>query len=137
MSILHRKADFDNLPDDIDISCSENGDAPEDLTYSNGESGDCAISGTVAGVRSGVIDYCGGVLTDTWEFTDECGRTITAERDVNVEPAPAAAYINPPSDVTVNCDEVDIVPGNVGIQQWRRGIVSNFGDKYCGSQRYV
>ncbi|MEM9545514.1 MAG: gliding motility-associated C-terminal domain-containing protein [Bacteroidota bacterium] len=116
------QANFDNLPDEIDISCSENGDAPEDLTYSNGETGDCAISGTVAGVRSGVIDYCGGVLTDTWEFTDECGRIISTERDVNVEPAPAAEYINPPSDITVNCDEVDIVPGILTYNNGEGGL---------------
>ena len=115
-------ADFDNIPVDIDIDCSENADAPENLSYTNGEMGDCEIAGEVQGIRSGTIDYCGGVLIDTWEFTDECGRTISTQRDVNVAPAPQAEYINPPTDITVDCDNVNTISTSLTYSNGEMGI---------------
>ncbi len=116
------EAAFNNIPTDIDIDCSENGDAPENLAYSNGVADDCEIAGEVPGVRSGNIDYCGGVLVDTWEFTDDCGRTITTQRNVNVAPAPQAEYVNPPSDVTVDCNDVNTVATNLAYTNGEAGI---------------
>ena len=115
-------AEFDNIPGDIDIDCSESANDPENLTYSNGEAGDCEISGEVAGVRSGVIDYCGGVLTDTWEFIDECGRVISTDRSVNVAPANPAEYVNPPADIIVDCDAVNTVPAILNYNNGETGI---------------
>jgi gliding motility-associated-like protein len=115
-------ASFDNIPTDIDIECSENADAPQTLSYSNGETGDCEISGTVPGIRSGGVDYCGGVLLDTWEFIDECGRLITTERDVNVAPAPIAEYINPPGDIIVDCSNVNSIPAALNYNNGESGI---------------
>jgi len=115
-------AAFDNIPVDIDIDCSENGDAPENLSYSNGETGDCEISGEVPGMRSGIVDYCGGTLVDAWEFIDECGQIITTQRNVNVAPAPPAEYINQPSDVTVDCDNVNTISTNLAYTNGEAGI---------------
>ncbi|MDF1697996.1 MAG: gliding motility-associated C-terminal domain-containing protein [Saprospiraceae bacterium] len=116
------EAMFDNLPVDIDIDCSDNGNDPEELSYSNGESGACDISGNIAGTRTGLVDYCGGTLTDSWEFTDECGRTITAERNVNVAPAPPAEYVNPPADIVVDCDNVNGVPAVLSYTNGETGV---------------
>ena len=115
-------AQFDIIPTDIDIDCSENADAPESISYTNGDTGDCEISGDVAGVRSGIIDYCGGVLIDTWEFVDDCGRPIITQRNVNVAPAPAAEYTNPPGDITVDCDNVNTVSTNLSYSNGEAGI---------------
>ncbi|MCG7858908.1 SprB repeat-containing protein, partial [Flavihumibacter sediminis] len=49
------------------------------------------------GVITGSHDECGGTYTETWTFTDDCNRTITATRDIVVEPAPAAVVICPGS----------------------------------------
>lgn len=116
------QAAFDNLPMDIDVECSENGNTPENLAYSNGETGDCEISGEVAGERTGTVDYCGGILVDSWEFTDECGRIISTTRNVNVAPAPPAEYINPPTDVSVDCDNVNSVPANLAYNNGESGL---------------
>jgi len=118
---------FDNIPADIDIDCSENANNPEDLSYSNGEGGSCEISGQVAGVRSGSIDYCGGILVDTWEFTDECGITISTSRNVNVAPAPPAEFINPPADITVDCDNVNTVPSLLSYNNGESGLCTIAG----------
>jgi hypothetical protein len=45
------------------------------------------------------FDECGGTQTITWTFTDECGRTITHVQTITIEPAPIAAFVNPPADI--------------------------------------
>jgi hypothetical protein len=70
-----------------------------DLSYTNNETGSCEISGTVPGVLAGSFDECGGTQTITWTFTDECGRTITHVQTITIEPAPIAAFVNPPADI--------------------------------------
>ncbi len=115
-------ASFDSSPGEITISCSGTNDSPEDLSYSNGETGDCQISGSVSGVREGTVDYCGGLLVDVWEFTDACGRPITYERDVIVDPAPPASYINPPVDITVDCSDVGSVSTTLNYTNGEAGI---------------
>jgi hypothetical protein len=39
--------------------------------------------------------------TITWTFTDECGRTITHVQTITIEPAPIAAFVNPPADISI------------------------------------
>jgi len=115
-------AEFDNLPGDIDIDCNANGDAPEDLTYTNSVSGDCEIIGFTPGVRSGTVTYCGGILVDSWQFMDECGRIISHDREVNVAPAPEAEYVNPPGNIIVDCQNVNAVPLTLNYTNNEAGI---------------
>jgi hypothetical protein len=77
-----------------------------DLSYTNNETGSCEISGTVPGVLAGSFDECGGTQTITWTFTDECGRTITHVQTITIEPAPIAAFVNPPADIFISCDDL-------------------------------
>jgi hypothetical protein len=98
-------AAFINPPADITISCDNATTfAASSLSYSNAGLGGCLISGSVNGVITGTYDECGGILTQTWTFTDDCDRTITNTQTITVQPAPAAAFINPPADITISCD---------------------------------
>jgi hypothetical protein len=100
------QAQFVNPPADITFTCAETQNFNVDsLSYSNNESGACEISGSVPGTLSGTIDECGGTQTITWEFTDDCGRTITHTQNIIIEPTPQAQFVNPPSDITFTCAE--------------------------------
>jgi hypothetical protein len=59
------------------------------------------ISGQVLGLITGSYDECGGTLTQTWTFTDDCDRQIQYIQTITIEPAPTAAFINPPADITI------------------------------------
>ena len=42
----------------------------------------------------------------TWEFTDDCGTTITESQTITVDPAPQAQFEDlPPSSITIECNE--------------------------------
>ena len=46
----------------------------------------------------------GNMVTYTWEFTDQCGRTINHTQTVTAEPIAPPAFIDPPADETLSCD---------------------------------
>jgi hypothetical protein len=99
-------AAFINPPADTTISCGDSLTLSiPDLFYSNNETGACEISGSVPGTPSGTFDECGGSQMISWEFTDQCGRTITHVQTITVDPAPEAAFINPPADTTLVCGD--------------------------------
>ena len=104
-------AAFDSPPGDMTVSCDNIPTSGVDLTYTNGGSGACLISGTVSPTESGSGDICGGTITYTWDFTDVCGRTISHTQNITITPAAAPAFINPPSDMTVDCDNIPTGPG--------------------------
>jgi hypothetical protein len=79
---------------------------PPMLDYTNGLTGTCLISGTVSSTQDGPLDECGNDVVYTWTFTDDCDRTITHMQTVTVEPIEEAAFVNPPADVTIDCDEL-------------------------------
>ncbi|MDX1409970.1 MAG: hypothetical protein R3330_17595, partial [Saprospiraceae bacterium] len=98
---------FINVPQDTTLSCTDAAAlTATNLGYSNGESGACSISGTVPGSISGSFDVCGGILTQTWTYTDTCGNTITATQTLTVEPVPAAQFTESPSDSLIQCTDV-------------------------------
>jgi hypothetical protein len=47
-----------------------------DLDYSNNATIECLIAGTESGVITGTFDECGGTLTQTWTFNDNCLSSI-------------------------------------------------------------
>jgi hypothetical protein len=105
------EATFDPA-DDISITCQEAATLTgSELAYSNGEAGACLIAGTVTGTLDGSYDECGGSFTESWSFTDACGRTITASRIITVEPAPEAAF-EPADDITITCQEAATLTGS-------------------------
>lgn len=107
-------ASFMNPPADITITCAQaNNLTIPSLSYDNGLSGSCEISGMVNGNQTGTYNACGGTLTQSWEFTDNCGRTINESRSIVVTPAPPANWVNPPVDITVDCDEVGSISNDI------------------------
>src|SRR6056297_2458931 len=97
---------FTDVPDDIEVTCNEAvGLSPPTLSYDNGEGGDCSLSGSVDGTTSGSFTACGGNLVQNWSFTDACGRSISASRNVTVLPAAAPDWDNLPGNITVTCSE--------------------------------
>ncbi|MCE2789023.1 MAG: thrombospondin type 3 repeat-containing protein [Saprospiraceae bacterium] len=100
-------ASFVNPPSDITLSCADAAvlqASPGSLSYTNNVTGTCEISGSVTGVITGTADECGGNITQTWSFTDDSDRTITHVQAITVSPAPQAAWVNPPVDITISCD---------------------------------
>ncbi len=98
-------ATFDALPGPISLACDAVPATPPALTYNNNESGVCNISGSVTAIQSGSYNSCGGTIFYTWTFTDNCNRTITHTQDVTITPASEPTWINPPSNVTINCGQ--------------------------------
>ena len=98
--------EFINPPDDVTVSCDNIPTSGEDLDYTNNASGECLFEGTISPVESGDGDICGGTITYTWEFTDQCGNAISHVQNITIEPPPVPEFINPPDDITVTCDNI-------------------------------
>jgi hypothetical protein len=99
---------FIDAPEDATLTCSEAltfAAAAVNLSYSNGAADDCLIEGEVLGVIAANYDECGGTITQTWTFTDACGRIIEHVQTITVEPAPEPAFIDAPEDATLTCSE--------------------------------
>jgi hypothetical protein len=52
-------------------------------------------------------DECGGTITQTWDFTDDCGNPIQYIQTITVDPAPIADWVNPPGDETLSCEDAN------------------------------
>src|SRR5678815_2403911 len=99
---------FTSTPANITVAC---GGVPavSALNYSNGLSGTCLISGSATSTQTAAPGPCGGTVTETWNATDACGRTITAVRTITVTPAAAPTFTSPPANITVACGGVPAV----------------------------
>ncbi len=115
------QASFDNLPQDMNVSCAEAITPPGDLDYTNSETGICEISGSVSPTQNGSLDACGGEIAYTWSFTDRCDRTIEHTQTFTVSPAPEASFINIPPDITVDCSAVPAVPPTINYSNQQIG----------------
>ncbi|MES2409980.1 MAG: hypothetical protein V4535_00910, partial [Bacteroidota bacterium] len=87
---------------DITVPCG--GATTSSLTYTNNGSGTCLINGSVTSTLSSQTPAgaCGGVVTETWTYTDALGRTITKTRLITISPA-ALPTMTAPANITVAC----------------------------------
>ncbi|MFZ4399617.1 MAG: right-handed parallel beta-helix repeat-containing protein [Bacteroidales bacterium] len=94
-------AAFDAIGD-ITVDCGTA--TTHSLSYTNGKTGTCEISGSVTSTLSiqNPAGYCGGDVTETWTYTDNCNRTITQSRIIHVSPTAVAAF-DAIGDITVDC----------------------------------
>src|SRR4029434_6177936 len=92
---------FTTPPTDVTVACDAIPAVPT-VSYSNSASGSCLISGTATAARTGSITGCGGTLTDSWTFTDACGRVISGSRAITVTPA-ALPTMTAPAPITIAC----------------------------------
>ncbi|MFN8320900.1 MAG: gliding motility-associated C-terminal domain-containing protein [Saprospiraceae bacterium] len=98
---------FVSLPQNVTVSCDQIPAAGATLNVVNNGPTGCNINTTATPVQTGSADMCGGIITYTWTFTDQCNRTITHTQTVTVTPMPQANFVNPPPmNITVNCDAI-------------------------------
>ncbi len=107
------QAEFTNIPDDENLSCADLIDGQVSVDYTNNGAGDCLIEGSVLGTTDDDIDFCGGEVTFTWTFEDDCGREITETQLVTIDPPLDIEFIDVPDDVTITCDDLPFVPVNL------------------------
>lgn len=100
------QAQFVSPPASITVTCANIPTSAPILTYTNGLTGSCAITGSVAPVTTGTADLCGGTITNTWEFTDPCGRVTQHVQVITVTPVPQAQWVSPPASITVDCANI-------------------------------
>ncbi|MDX1409084.1 MAG: hypothetical protein R3330_13140, partial [Saprospiraceae bacterium] len=99
---------FIDPPQNTTLSCEEaDAFSPAPLAYSNGEFGACEINGSADPQVTSEFDACGGQITVVWEFTDACGNTIEHIQDIQVTPARAPLFDDPPADITISCSEAE------------------------------
>jgi len=99
---------FTNPPGDETLNCAEFPNFTfTDLSYANTGTGACAVMGSVSPTVTGDADICGGELVGTWEFTDQCGTTITHTQTITVEPIDPPAFVDPPADQVLSCEEFE------------------------------
>jgi len=96
---------FLNPPANMILNCEDPIPPALDLDYSNADSGPCLIEGSVSPTTNGTFDACGATIVNTWEFTDACNNTIEHEQTIIIRPAEQAEFVNPPSDITLACDD--------------------------------
>ena len=104
---------FTSAPADLTVDCSLKPDASflPALDYTNNESGNCLIAGTgVIPVRAENINNCIGTVTYTWTVSDPCNRTITHVQVYTINPPEEVAFINPPVNMNITCDEIPVGP---------------------------
>ncbi|MBK7008978.1 MAG: hypothetical protein IPH36_10310 [Saprospiraceae bacterium] len=99
-------AAFVNPPPSQNITCDQIPTSAPTLTVTNNGPTGCNINQTVTPVQSGNGTICGGTITYTWTFTDQCNRTITHVQNLTITPLPPPAFVNPPANITVNCDQI-------------------------------
>ena len=98
---------FINPPADITVDCNNiPTGAALGLSYTNNQSGACEIAGTVMPTQSGSADVCGGTISYMWQFTDQCGTNISHTQNITVTPIDPVMFINPPADITVDCNNI-------------------------------
>jgi len=103
------EATFDDLPADVILACADQGVSSMPLNYSNGDLV-CPIEGSADAVVDGTIDpICGGEVNVTWMVLDDCDREISHTQNIIVDPAPQAAFINPPQDMTLTCSAQEVI----------------------------
>lgn len=100
------EASFVDPPSDIDIDCGTLDTDYPDLLASNGESSSCLIDTMIMPTVVEDFDDCDGTVTLTWTFTDECDRTIEHVQVITLLPPEEPAFIDPPADESVDCDEI-------------------------------
>lgn len=134
---LPASATCDDIPDTS---------TPPSLGYSNGST-DCLIEGSIEADVFEDYDLCGGQITYDWVFLDECGREITEQHILTVEPAPQATFENFPANAIMSCEEyASFTPAQVSFSNGStncpfNGVadmsIDDDGVEFCGGDVFI
>ena len=92
---------FSLPPADVTVSCSADVPAPVNLTYLE----NCLFFGvSVLPVDVSDGNSCPEVITRTWTATDSCNNTTSVQQQITVWDQVPPVFVNPPGDITVECD---------------------------------
>ena len=111
---------FVNPPANMTVTCENRPTTLPTLQVSNAPAL-CPITATVTATVSGSASECGGTLTYNWQYVDICSRVISHTQTVTVTPMPQGAFVNPPADMTVNCNQVPSGAPNLTIMNTGMG----------------
>jgi|GEM_PF-1065677 len=73
----------------------------------------CGQAGASIGVQftqTIAIHPCSRVITRTWTSSDACGNVATVSRTITINDFAAPSFVNAPVDVTVDCNEIPVLP---------------------------
>ena len=102
-------ADWVDPPNDDQINCAAARQMaqqlPENfkLNYDNQLTGPCRIYGEAIPTIEIDVDECGGTVTRTWEFEDQCSRKITHVQTLTADPTPQAQWLYTPPSQNMLC----------------------------------
>lgn len=117
------QADFINPPVDMTVSCDAIPAAAGPLDYTNNEVPFCLIAGSVDPVIDEDYTPCGGTITNTWEYIDDCGRVTTETQTITIEPTTEPMFTQSPPDLTMTCEEFnDFTPQNLPYTNGESGF---------------
>ncbi len=88
------------MPANITVDCGDVPAVPENIAATDLCDPDVAVYFS----ETGTFDICGYEITRTWVAADDCENSITHVQAITVNPAPQAAFIDPPQDITISCD---------------------------------
>jgi gliding motility-associated-like protein len=101
---------FAAAPANVTIDCIGNIPAMTNLGYTD----NCDAAGNVPGIDGALIGgSCGGTITRTWTFTDDCGNVGVSQQVITIDDNVAPALAAPPANVTVECETA--VPAMVNV----------------------
>ena len=93
---------YNDLPEDLTISCDEIPGTGETLVLSNNAMGDCEITEIVTPTLIDNTNGCSGEIIFEWDFTDLCGRNYFHQQTFTILELP---------EISLNLDTVYICQG--------------------------
>ncbi|WP_120200788.1 proprotein convertase P-domain-containing protein, partial [Ichthyenterobacterium magnum] len=121
-----------NQVNPITIQCEDLPFTDLELGYSNSGTGACLIEGTEIGVIDNT-DFNGscGKFYVNWTYTDDCDRTITAQREVTVEDN-SAPYLLEPGSLPLGESDIEACLSEIPAPYTEEYIEGLFTDN-CGN----
>ncbi len=94
-----------DTPSDITLQCGEDVPPAIDMLVTNGISGRCKLEEIISPTIENQSTSCGGTITYTWEYSDECSNELSHIQIITILPPASALFINAPMDITIDCDD--------------------------------
>lgn len=113
--------DWINVPTDISINCDQLASIDLDLAYTNNGQTDCEFAGSVPADTTITTIGCDKIITLDWTAMEN-GITITAEQKITITNIPDPKWIDPPSDKTINCDDISNIDDQLSYSNGEQGI---------------